>query len=71
MKKYRVNGQGYGGGGPSVTPFESSDINEIQERIEELINSDHAVQLYRINDDGTVKRLNFEYYTSVTVEIKE
>lgn len=71
MTKYRVNGQGYGGGGPSVNPFESDNIKEIKERMADLLESDHAVQLYRVNDDGTVKRINFEYYTSVTVRIDD
>lgn len=71
MTKYIVKGQGYGGGGPSVTPFESNDIAAVRERISELLESDHAVQLYRVNTDGTVKQIEFEYYTNITVSIDE
>lgn len=70
MTKYIVKGQGYGGSGPSVKPFESTDINEIKDRIAELMESDHAVQLYQMNDDGTSNQIEFEYYTTITVNIK-
>ena len=52
MTKYLVNGQGYGGGGPSVSPFESTNLEEIKERIAELLESDHAVQLYKIDENA-------------------
>jgi hypothetical protein len=71
MTKYIVKGQGYGGGGPSVTPFESDSISEIKDRMIELLESDHAVQLYRVNADGTVKPVEFEYYTNITVNIDD
>jgi hypothetical protein len=71
MTKYIVKGQGYGGGGPSVRPFESDNLNEVKDRISELIESDHAVQLYRVNTDGTVKSVEFECYTNVSVRIDE
>jgi hypothetical protein len=71
MTKYRVTGQGYGGGGPSVSPFESDNLSAIKDHMSDLLESDHAVQLYRVNDDGTVKRVNFEYYTTISVRIDE
>lgn len=71
MTKYIVKGQGYGGGGPSVTPFESDDVAAVKDRISELLESDHAVQLYRVNADGTTKQVSFEYYTNITVSIDE
>ena len=71
MTKYRVNGQGYGGGGPSVTPFESDNLSAIKDRMSDLLESDHAVQLYRVNEDGSVKRISFDYYTSISVRINE
>jgi hypothetical protein len=71
MTKYRVNGQGYGGGGPSVSPFESDNLNAIKDRIADLIESDHAVQLYKVNDDGSTTHVEFEHYNSVSVRINE
>lgn len=71
MTKYLVNGQGYGGGGPSVSPFESTNLEEIKERIAELLESDHAVQLYKIDENDAKTRIEFEHYTSVTVRINE
>lgn len=71
MTKYLVKGQGYGGGGPSVSPFESSNLAEVKERISELIESDHAVQLYKIDEDGVKTQIEFNYYTTVNVEIYE
>ena len=67
MNLYRVHAQGYGGGGPSVTPYESSDKNKIKRHIEDLLESDHAVQLYEIDDNGNRKKIEFEHYSSVTV----
>ena len=71
MTKYIVNGQGYGGGGPSVSPFESSNLKEIKDRIAELLETDHAVQLYKVDDNGIKTHIEFNYYTTVTVEIYE
>lgn len=73
MKTYLVKAQGYGGGGPSANPFESLDLHEIKGVIEELLSSDHAVQLYRIEDDGTAVDIPFEYYnyTKCTIDIPE
>jgi hypothetical protein len=65
--KYRVHAQGYGGGGASVRPFESSDKKEIIEHIENLLETDHAVQLYEIDDNDNKKKIEFEHYSSVTV----
>ena len=65
--KYIVNGQGYGGGGPSVNPYESSDKHKVKRHIEDLLETDHAVQLYEIDDSGNKKQIKFEYYSSVTV----
>lgn len=67
MKLYRVHAQGYGGGGASVNPFESTDKKEIIEHIEGLLETDHAVQLYEIDDNGNRKKIEFEHYSSVTV----
>jgi hypothetical protein len=71
MTTYRVTGQGYGGGGPSVSPFESDDLNAIKDRIAYLLESDHAVQLYKIDDSGVKTRIEFEHYTSVSVRIND
>ena len=71
MTKYLVNGQGYGGGGPSVSPFESDNLNAIKDRIADLLESDHAVQLYKVNDDGSTTQVEFEHYTSVFVRIND
>lgn len=71
MTKYRVTGQGYGGSGPSVSPFESDNISAVKDRMIDLLESDHAVQLYRVNNDGTVTQVDFEYYTNITVSIDE
>lgn len=71
MTKYIVRGQGYGGGGPSVSPFESSNLKEVKDHIAELLESDHAVQLYKLDDDGNKTQVEFNYYTTVTVEIYE
>jgi hypothetical protein len=71
MTKYIVKGQGYGGGGPSVSPFESDDISAVKDRMIELLESDHAVQLYRVNANGTVTQVEFEYYTNITVSIND
>lgn len=71
MIKYLVNGQGYGGGGPSVSPFESSDLKKIKERIAELLESDHAVQLYKIDENGVKTHVEFEHYSTVSVWINE
>lgn len=66
---YKVNAQGYGGGGPSVSPFVSTDLNVVKSEIEDLIASDHAVQLYLVKDDGTEERLDYEVYSTVNVVI--
>lgn len=71
MTKYIVHGQGYGGGGPSVSPFESSNLKEIKERIAELLESDHAVQLYKVDDNGIKTHVEFNYYTTINVEVYE
>lgn len=67
MKKYKVKAQGYGGGGPSVSPFISSNINEIKEHIESLLETDHAVQLYKIDENGNETQIEFEYTTNINV----
>jgi hypothetical protein len=66
---YRIKAQGYGGGGPSVPTRDSDDINVVREEIAELIESDHVVQLYRVNADGSETRIDFECYTTTTVVI--
>jgi hypothetical protein len=68
---YRIKAQGYGGGGPSVPTTDSDDINVIREQMEDLIDSDHAVQLYKVDADGVETRISFEYYTTTTVAIGE
>jgi len=66
---YRVKAQGYGGSGPSIKPFESLDINKIKCEIEDLLTSDHSVQLYKIEADGSEISIPFEYYTYTKCEI--
>jgi hypothetical protein len=65
--KYRVHAQGYGGGGASVNPYESSDKNKVKRHIEDLLETDHAVQLYEIDDNGNKNKIEFEHYSSITV----
>jgi hypothetical protein len=69
MKKFKIKAQGYGGSGPSIAPYISTNVSEIKSEIASLIVTDHAVQLYEIDDNGSEKRIDFEYYTSVTIEI--
>lgn len=69
MTLYQVKAQGYGGSGPSVPTFESTDIKKIKERIADLVQSDHAVQLYCVNADGSTASIDFETYSTITVEI--
>lgn len=71
MTTYLVKGQGYGGEGPSVRPFTSSNIKEIKDRIAELLETDHAVQLYRVDTEGNTTQIEFEYYTQISVSIEE
>ena len=70
MRKFKVKAQGYGGSGPSVASIESSDIAEIKNEIADLINSDHAVQLYEILEDGTEVSVEFEAESSVAIYIE-
>lgn len=71
MTTYLVKGQGYGGEGPSVRPFESTDLIKVKERIADLLESDHAVQLYRVDADAVQTQIEFEYYTQISVNIGE
>ena len=71
MTIYKVKAQGYGGSGPSVSPFESDDLSLVRGEIADLLSSDHAVQLYRINEDGSETPVEFEYYTTITVDMKQ
>ena len=66
---YRIKAQGYGGGGPSVPPIETTSIDVARNEIADLIDSDHAVQLYTVGADGVELRVEFDYYTSTTVTI--
>lgn len=68
---YRIEAQGYGGFGPSVRPMTTSDLNAVREEIADLIESDHAVQLYKVNTDGSKTRIDFECRTTVTVDIED
>jgi hypothetical protein len=69
MPFYVVRAQGYGGSGPSVSPFVSENLDEIKEEIADLIQSDHAVQLYKIAECGTESRVEYYTHHSVTVII--
>lgn len=71
MITYIVKGQGYGGGGPSVRPFTSSNLSEIKDRIADLLETDHAVQLYRVDAEGNTKQVEFDYYAQISVSIEE
>jgi hypothetical protein len=69
MTMYVVKAQGYGGEGPSVSPYYSDDISAVEDVITELLETDHAVQLYRIDSDGVAQPTTFETYTTIKVWI--
>ena len=52
-------------------PFTSHDITALQSEIEDLLLSDHAVQLYKMNADDTETRVDYETYTRIRVIIDE
>lgn len=68
---YEIRAQGYGGGGASIRPITVDNINEAKEEIADLLSCDYAVQLYKIEEDGSKKVINFESYTSYNVVIIE
>jgi len=71
MALYKIKAQGYGGSGASAMPFTSHDITALQSEIEDLLLSDHAVQLYKMNADDTETRVDYETYTRIRVIIDE
>jgi hypothetical protein len=71
MSNYFIEARGYGGEGPSITPMIVSDLNAAKQEIADLIQTDHAVWLYKIDTNGTKTRMDFEIYTTVTVEIED
>lgn len=68
---YEIRAQGYGGSGASIPPITVNTISEAKEEIADLLSCDHAVQLYKIEEDGSKKAINFESYTSYSVVILE
>jgi hypothetical protein len=66
---YRIKARGYGGGGPSIAPFETTSIDVARREIADLLDSDHAVQLYRVDGNGVETRIEFDYYTTTVVTI--
>jgi hypothetical protein len=69
MITYRIKAQGYGGGGPSIPTIETTSIEVAQNEIADLIGTDHAVQLYVVDSNGNETRMEFEWYSTVTVNI--
>jgi hypothetical protein len=57
---YRIKAQGYGGGGASIRPYVSDNLENIKSEMSDLLESDHAVQLYKIQDDGSEVRVDYE-----------
>jgi hypothetical protein len=68
--KYIVKARGYGGSGPSVTPFITDSLQEAEDEAAELLDSDHSVQIFKIVD-GKEQMLNFETFRHTTVYITE
>lgn len=67
---YIVKAKGYGGSGPTVTPFKTNDRTTVEYEAAELIDSDHSVQIYKVVG-GKEHRLSFETYRNTTVYITE
>jgi len=57
---YRIKAQGYDGGGVSIRPYVSDNLENIKSEMSDLLESDHAVQLYKIQDDGSEVRVDYE-----------
>lgn len=67
---YIVRAQGYGGGGASVPPYKSDDRIQIKMEIESLLETDHAVQLYKILPNGEEKEIEFQSYMTYHVNFE-
>jgi hypothetical protein len=66
---YRIEAQGYGGGGASIRPIIVDSIVKAKEEMQDLLACDHAVQLYKMQEDGSKKYMQFEHYATYHVTI--
>lgn len=65
--KYIIEARGYSGEGPSIPSILVDSLSDAKTEIEDLLESDHSVMLYELNEDGSKTKINFEYYTRVHV----
>jgi len=70
MQMYRIKAVGYGGSGASLTPFTTNDLALVKSEIEDLLLSDHSVELYTVASDGVETLVLYETSHSIQVHIE-
>jgi hypothetical protein len=71
MTTFIIKAQGYGGGGPSLRPFETTSLQEAINEIEDLLDSDHSVKLYKLDYNGKEIPMNYTAHSYTKVYIGE